>query len=61
MSLALDQIKPGVKIRQIAHPEYGDWVIRKFYASTTWEVDKVGSRDGIAVSEGELIKFWELV
>lgn len=59
MSLTIDQIKPGVKIRQTAHPEFGDWIIKRFYASTTWEVE--GRRGGITVCEGELTKFWELV
>ena len=60
MSLTKDQIKPGVKIRQIAHPEFGDWIIKRLYAGTTWEVDKLNGRGGIATCEGELTKFWEL-
>lgn len=58
--LTKDQIKVGQRIRQIAHPEYGVWIIKRHYDGTMWEVDKSGKNDGICTCEGELTKFWEL-
>jgi hypothetical protein len=54
-----DQIKAGQRVRQIAHPEYGDWTIMRHYHETTWEVR--GLAGEIAVCEGELTKFWMVV
>lgn len=54
-----DQIKPGQRVEQIAHPEYGTWTIMRHYHSTTWEVR--GRSGEIAVCEGELTRFWKVV
>ena len=57
--LTKTDIKPGQRIAQIAHPEYGHWTIMRFYHSTTWVVR--GRAGEIAVSEGELTRFWHVV
>ena len=54
-----DQIKAGQRVRQIDHPEYGEWTIMRHYHEGTWEVR--GQRGEIAVSDTELMRFWEIV
>lgn len=51
-------IKPGQCVSQINNPEYGKWTIMRHYHETTWEVR--GRSGEIAVSEGELLRFWRV-
>jgi len=53
-------LRRGLSISQIAHPEYGDWFVVRENPPGTWEVSR-SSRpsDTIAVAESELVRFWQ--
>jgi len=56
-----NELKPGLKIAQIAHPEYGVWRVvgpTKGVAGT-WDLERETRRDGMVLDEGEL-EFWKL-
>lgn len=53
-----EQIKPGLRCRQIAHPEFGDWRVDSHCAGATWNVSRWDRAGSIAVCEAELTKYW---
>jgi hypothetical protein len=52
-------LKRGLNIMQIAHPEYGVWFVVEETPKGTWTVGR-SSRpsDRMAVAESELLRFW---
>jgi len=57
--LQRSDLKRGLEIEQIAHPEYGVWFVVSENPPGTWEVSRVRkASDSMAVAESELLRFW---
>src|SRR5271154_5808537 len=51
-------LKPGLRIEQIAHPEYGVWVVLRKYDKGIWEIRRSGRGDEMTLMEDEA-HFWQ--